>query len=198
VISAVVLAAGASTRFGRTKQLKPLDGEPLVQHVVDAAAGGGVDEIVVVLGHDAEAVRDALQLPLIGRAVVNPRFTQGQSTSVAAGLAACDPASEAAVVLMADQPGISPRHVRGLIEAFTDTGAEIVRLGFRDGPGPALLARSVWPEVAALTGDIGARALFEAQPERIRWFRVDEDAPPDVDRPEDLPGTRTPERPGPW
>jgi len=188
VISAVVLAAGTSTRFGRPKQLEPLGGVPLVQHVVDAAAGGGVDEIVVVLGHDAEAVRDALHLPPNGRAVVNPRFAQGQSTSIAAGLGACDPSSEAAVVLMADQPSISPRHVRALLEGFTDTGAEIVRLGFRDGPGPALLARSVWPEVAALTGDIGARALFEARPEHIRWVHVDEDAPPDVDRPEDLPG----------
>lgn len=198
MISAVVLAAGAATRFGRTKQLEPLGGVPLVQHVVDAAAGGGVDEVVVVLGHDAEAIRAALRLPPSGRSVLNPRFAQGQSTSVAAGLGACDPSSEAAVVLMADQPGISPRHVRALVDAFADTGAEIVRLAFRDGPGPALLARSVWPEVAALTGDTGARALFDAWWERIRWVRLDEDAPPDIDRPQDVPGARTPERPGPW
>ena len=186
VISAVVLAAGSSTRFGRTKQLARIGGRPIVQHVVDTAAVAGVDEIVVVLGHDAEAIGSVLELPTIGRAVVNPRFAEGQSTSLAAGLAACDPAAEAAVILLADQPGIRVEHVRALVSAFRAAGGEIVRLRFRDAPGPALLARSVWPEASALTGDTGARALFDARPGRIRWVTVEEDAPPDVDQPEDL------------
>jgi molybdenum cofactor cytidylyltransferase len=198
VISAVVLAAGASTRFGRTKQLALLGGEPLVQHVVDAAAEAGIDEIVVVLGHEAEAVQAGMRLPPTGRLVVNARFAEGQSTSLGAGLRACHPCSEAAVVLLADQPGIRPEHVRALVAGFRDSGSEVVRLRFRDAPGPALLARRTWPEVSALSGDTGARALFSQHPERIRWVSVDEDAPRDIDLPEDLDRARTSERPGPW
>jgi molybdenum cofactor cytidylyltransferase len=186
VISALVLAAGEGTRFGGTKQLEILRGKPLVQHAVDAASRGGVDEVVVVLGHDALRVRDALDLPEGARFVVNDRYAQGQSTSLAAGLRALDPRSEAAVVLLADQPGVRARHVRSLVTAFEADPSEILRIRFRDGPGPAILARSVWDEAMALTGDTGARALIEAEPDRERRLEVDEDAPPDVDRRSDL------------
>jgi molybdenum cofactor cytidylyltransferase len=172
VISALVLAAGEGTRFGGTKQVEVVRGKPLVQHAVDAAAGAGVDEIVVVLGHDALRVRDALELPPGSRYVINERYAEGQSTSLAAGLGALDETSEAAVVL--------------LVAAFRDGQPEILRLRFRDGPGPALLAGSVWNEAAGLEGDTGARALFEAHPERVRWVEFDEDAPVDVDRQADL------------
>jgi molybdenum cofactor cytidylyltransferase len=185
VISAVVLAAGSATRFGATKQLRMVRGKPLVQHAVDAAAPV-VHEVVIVLGHDAEAVEAVLAVPPNGHAVRNPRYADGQSTSLAAGLKACATASEAAVVLLADQPGVEERHVRSLVEAFRATGAPILRIGFRDGPGPALLARTVWAEAERLTGDVGARALFDAEPERVRLVPLDEDAPPDVDVPEDL------------
>jgi molybdenum cofactor cytidylyltransferase len=186
VISALVLAAGEGTRFGGTKQLEILRGKPLVQHVIDAASRGGVDEIVVVLGHDALRVRDALDLPEGARFVVNERYADGQSSSLAAGLRALDPQTEAAVVLLADQPGIGARHVRSLVNAFETDPAEIVRIRFRDGPGPAILARSVWDDAMRLTGDVGARALIEAEPDRVRWLDVEEDAPPDVDRRADL------------
>jgi molybdenum cofactor cytidylyltransferase len=186
VISALVLAAGEGKRFGGTKQLEIARGKPLVQHAIDAASEAGVDEIVVVLGHDALRVRDALDLSQGARIVVNERYAQGQSTSLAAGLRVLDPASGAAIVLLADQPGIQARHVRSLMTAFGDDRPEIVRLRFRDGPGPAILARSVWDEAIAITGDTGARALFDARPERARWLPVDEDAPVDVDRRADL------------
>ena len=186
MISVVVLAAGASTRFGGIKQLGPVRGKTLLQHVVDTAAATGLGEIVIVLGHEADAIASALDLPPRARTVLNPRYTEGQSTSLGVGLVACDPSSEAAVILLGDQPGISVEHVRALADAFGERGGEIVRLRFRDAPGPALLARSVWPEVAALTGDTGARTLAEAQPERVRWIDVDAEAPTDVDHPVDL------------
>jgi molybdenum cofactor cytidylyltransferase len=186
VISALVLAAGEGTRFGGTKQLEMLRGRPLVQYAVDASAAAGVGEIVVVLGHDAIRVRDALDLPERARVVVNERYAEGQSTSLATGLRALDPASEAAIVLLADQPGIAARHVRALMNGFEADAPEILRIRFRDGPGPAILARSVWDEALWLTGDVGARALVESEPGRARWLDVEEDAPPDVDRPADL------------
>ncbi len=188
VISAIVLAAGTSTRFGATKQLEIVRGKTLVQHTVDAASPL-VDEVIVVLGHDAGAVGSSLELPANARTVRNPRYAEGQSSSLTAGLAACAPGSEAAVVLLGDQPGIRVDHVRTLVTAFADTRAEVLRLRFRDGPGPALIARTAWPELQALTGDIGARAILDADPERIRWVDVDEDRPPDVDAPGDLERT---------
>lgn len=201
MISALVLAAGEGKRFGGTKQLEIVRGKPLIQHAVDAASGAGVGEIVVVLGHDALGVLDALNLSEGARFIVNERYAQGQSTSLAAGLGALDPSSEAAVVLLADQPGIGSRHVASLVTVLRNESPEIVRIRFRDGPGPAILARSVWDEAIALTGDTGARALFEARPDRVRWVVVDEDTPVDVDRRADLERVRSeaprpPLRPG--
>lgn len=186
MITALVLAAGTSSRFGRTKQLVPLRGRPLVQHAVDAAAGAGVDEIVVVLGHEAEDVRRALELPPIARAVVNPSYASGLASSLATGLREADPASEAAVMLLGDQPGIAARHVRLLVDAFEARRSPFIRLRFRDGPGPALLARERWREAQALEGDVGARALMERYPEMVEEVEVNEDAPADVDEPGDL------------
>ncbi len=186
MISAIVLAAGEGRRFGGTKQLEIVRGKPLVQHAVDAATMTEIDEIVVVLGHDAEIVRAALSLPSHARVVVNERFAEGQSTSLAAGLDALDPMSEAAVVLLADQPGIEARHVSSLVQTYEDEEPSVIRVRFRDGPGPALIGRSVWAEVMSLAGDTGARALFDAEPGRVRWLAFDEDAPVDVDVRDDL------------
>ena len=186
MISAIVLAAGVATRFGRTKQLVELRGKPLAQHVIDAATDGGVDEIVVVLGHDAERVSSALRLPGAARTVVNPAHPSGIASSLTVGLRALDARSEAAIVLLADQPGITKEHVSALAREFRGTGPPVVRTRFRDAPGPALIAREVWPEIEALEGDAGARAIFDAEPDRVRWVTFDEDAPRDVDVPEDL------------
>ena len=84
MISGIVLAAGTASRYGATKQVAVLDGRPLVQHGIDALAAASVDEIVVVLGHDAARVRDALALPAGARTVVADRYASGQAASLAA------------------------------------------------------------------------------------------------------------------
>ncbi|HYU93206.1 MAG TPA: nucleotidyltransferase family protein [Actinomycetota bacterium] len=186
MITGIVLAAGTSSRFGRTKQLLELEGKPLVQHAVDAATAAGLDEVVVVLGHDAERVGASLLLPASGRTVLNPSYEAGQSTSLIAGLNAAGPESDAAVVLLADQPGITPQHLRALVETFEAGRPSIVRLRFRDGPGPALLSREVWDEARRLAGDTGAREIIAAHPGWVKEVVVESDAPVDVDRPPDL------------
>jgi molybdenum cofactor cytidylyltransferase len=186
VISAIVLAAGEGKRFGGTKQLELVSGKPLVQYAIDAAAGADVGEIVVVLGHDAQRVAEALDLPDIARTVVNERYAEGQAASLAAGLDALDDASDAAVVLLADQPGITADDVRALARMYALRRSPVVRLRFRNGPGPALLSREIWHEVLALQGDTGARALIDAHPELVEEVHIDEDAPVDVDVREDL------------
>ncbi|HSJ51813.1 MAG TPA: nucleotidyltransferase family protein [Actinomycetota bacterium] len=186
MISAIVLAAGAGTRFGETKQLVEVRGKPMVQHAVDAATAGGADEIVVVLGHDADRVRSVLRLPSAGRWVVNHAYLSGMASSLSTGLAHADPGSEGAAVLLADQPGITAQHVRSLLDAFHGRRAPIVRLAFRSGPGPALIARELWREVQLLEGDVGARDVIARHPGLVENVDVGGDAPVDVDVPDDL------------
>ena len=193
MIAAVVLAAGSSTRLRSTKQLLPLHGRPLVLHAVDAARDAGIDEILVVVGHEADRV--AAALPEDVRAVANPEHRRGQSTSVRAGLEALGPDVEAVVVLLADQPGVRPEDLRALVEAFREGVGPVVRLRYADAPGPALLGREVWPEVRALVGDTGARTLLDAHPEWVHEIAVASPAPADVDTQEDLDRARALEEP---
>ena len=167
VISGVVLAAGEGRRFGGTKQLAMVDGKALAQHAIDALAAADVGEIVVVTGHDADAVEDALRLPAIGRFVRNPAYRDGQSASLAAALHAIADDSEAAVVLMADQPGVSTEAIDALIGGFRRTRQPIVRLIYDGGPGPALLSREIYAEAGHLHGDTGARVMMASHPEWI-------------------------------
>lgn len=185
MIAGVVLAGGASTRFGATKQVAALRGKPLVQHAVDALTGAGIADVVVVLGHDADAVAAALVLPRGARTIVNPRWADGQASSLAVGLVAVA-GSDAAVVLLADQPGITAAHVRALVAAHLEDPAPIVRLRFDDAPGPALLPASVYRDAMALEGDTGARALIAARPDDVREVRISGPAPRDVDTTDDL------------
>ena len=186
MISGIVLAAGSGTRFGGTKQLAAYQGKPLAQHAVDALASAGVDELVVVTGHDADAVEEALRLPPQGRFVRNLEHASGQSSSLAAALHALADETEGAVVLLADQPGVTDAEVRALIDAFERSRSRIVRIAYADGPGPALLSREVHAEAGHLHGDFGARALIASHPDWVEEVVVPFHAPPDVDRPEDL------------
>jgi molybdenum cofactor cytidylyltransferase len=188
VISGIILAAGAGHRFGATKQVVLFRGRPLAQHAVDALASAGIDELVVVTGHDAERVEAALALPPQGRFVRNADHPTGQSSSLAAGLHDLAADSEGAVVLLADQPGVTDAEVRALVDAFQLSRSRIVRIAYTDGPGPALLSREVYAEAGHLHGDVGARAIMASHPDWVEEVVVPFPAPADIDRPEDLPG----------
>ena len=189
MISGIVLAAGSGSRFGATKQIAGYRGRPLAQHAIDALASVEVGELVVVTGHDADVVERALALPPQGRFVRNPDHATGQASSLAAGLHDLGGDSEAAVVLLADQPGVTEAEVRSLIDAFERARSRIVRIAYTDRPGPALLSREVYAEAGHLHGDVGARALMASHPDWIEEVAVPFRAPPDVDTPEDLPST---------
>jgi molybdenum cofactor cytidylyltransferase len=187
VISGIVLAAGEARRFGGTKQLVELDGKPLAQHAIDALAAAGVGEVLIVTGHRAEDVEAGLTVPKGGRFVRNERYREGQASSLAAALHEVADESEAAVVLMADQPRVTAEDVRILIDTFRRTLGPIVRLLYTDGPGPALLSREVYAEAGHLHGDVGARVLMASHPEWVVEAPVARPAPRDVDTPGDLP-----------
>jgi molybdenum cofactor cytidylyltransferase len=184
-VAVVVLAAGRATRFGATKQLVEVDGRPLVRHAVDTARAAGLDPVLVVVGHDADAVRRAL--PAGVTVVDNPAHADGQATSLRAGVAAATATRAGAlVVLLADQPGISTAAVRTVVAAHAG-GALVARARYDDRPGhPVLFDRSVWPALAEVSGDVGARDLLRRL--SVTDVPVAGPCPADVDRPEDLPG----------
>jgi molybdenum cofactor cytidylyltransferase len=181
VICAVILAAGGSKRLGRPKQLLELDGRPLLQHVVDAAARAGLDEIVLVLGHEAEVIQAALELPPVARVVLNPEYRTGQSASLRAGLAAADPRCSAAVILLGDQPRLPAELILKALEVHRDASRPVLRTFFDGIPGhPVVVGRSEWPALADLAGDAGGRQLWSS-PEEVSRLELPGPPPADVD-----------------
>lgn len=165
MISGIVLAAGTSTRLGTPKQLLELDGRPLLQHVVDAASGSCLDEVLIVLGHEAEMIRIALTLPDDARTVLNEDYESGQSSSLRAGLAAASHQAEAVAILLGDQPGMSPALIDAVIERWWSADAPVVRPIFHGTPGhPVIVGRSEWSSFASVEGDRGAGAEMERVP----------------------------------
>jgi molybdenum cofactor cytidylyltransferase len=192
VITGVVLAAGTSSRMGRPKQLLDLGGKPILQHVLEAAEAAPLDEVVVVVGHRADEILEALLLPSNARTVLNPEFAGGQSTSLAAGLRSASAASLAAVVLLGDVPGIRPDAVRAVIDEFRHGHGPVVQATYGGRPShPVLLARSVWPELEGSTGDEGARGLLAREPGLVTLIEVGGDPPEDVDTEQDYRRLRT-------
>jgi molybdenum cofactor cytidylyltransferase len=186
VIGAVILAAGTSSRLGEPKQLLELGGRPLPQHAVDAAVEAGLEEVIVVLGHAADEVAAALRLPEGVRIVVNPDFESGQASSLRAGLRELSAECRAAVILLADQPGISYETVRGVADAYREGAGPVVQTTYGNRPShPVLVDRQLWPQLEAVEGDVGARDLLAEHPEWVTVVEVGGKPPPDVDTWED-------------
>jgi molybdenum cofactor cytidylyltransferase len=157
MIAALVLAAGAGTRFGGRKQLAEVDGRPMLEHALAALAEAPVDETVVVLGSAVEEILDEVDLHG-ARPVVCERWEEGMSASLAAGLGAVDGA-EAVVVCLGDQPRISSEAIRRVVEARN--GAPATRATYDGKPGhPVLLEAELLEPLRDVSGDRGARNLL--------------------------------------
>lgn len=182
-VAGVVLAAGRGRRFGGTKQLAEVDGQPLVRHAVDTALAAGLSPVLVVVGHDADRVRAVLPAGVV--VVPNPDHDQGQASSLRAAVrAAGDHDVEALVVLLGDEPGVTAASVQAVVDAHVD-GARVARAAYDDGPGhPVLFARDVWPDLTGIVGDAGARQVMDDLP--VQPVRVDGPRPLDIDHPDDL------------
>lgn len=181
--AAIVLAAGLATRFGGGKHLALAGDRPLVRHVVDRALEAGVDEVVVVVGYDADETSAALPDDERVRQVANERPEVGMASSLRVGVEALGREVGRAVVLLADQPGIAPSLVAEVLGAVVAHPAARVR--YRGHAGHPVAFRSdVFGDLAALTGDAGARELLRELD--THEIAVDADAPPDVDTPADL------------
>jgi molybdenum cofactor cytidylyltransferase len=195
-LTGVILAAGASSRMGRPKQLLRIGDRCLLQHVVDAALGSRLDEIILVLGDRAEEIRAGITLPANRpvRIVLNSDYAEGQSTSLRVGLQSVASRAEAAAILLGDQPHVTSQLIDRMVATFLATDRPIVRPLYAGGiPGhPVVLARRIWPEVARLHGDQGARALLRVHPDWLLEVPAEGEPPIDLDTPDDYQQTLTP------
>ncbi len=191
MIAALVLAAGGSRRMGRPKMLLPLPGGTVLATVVSRLLAAPVDRIVVIVGHEAAAVRAGAGLPDDARVMVldNPDWNEGLSSSLRRGLLAC-PEADALVVALGDQPGVDAEVVRRLVEAWRQGARLAVPVQGRSGDGsasraghPVLFDRSLRGELLALTGDVGAREVLHRHWDEAA--RIDAPGLPDLDTEED-------------
>jgi molybdenum cofactor cytidylyltransferase len=188
-VSAVLLAAGSSSRMGGAdKLMEEVDGLPQIARAARALRDSRADEVVVVLGPGQDARRAALS-GLGVRIVENPEAAEGMASSIRAALAALAPEADAVAVAPADMPELTPAHLDRLIAAFDpEEGRAIVRAAAEGGaPGhPVLFGRRFFESLARLRGDEGARALLSEHPDLVetvvtpgRGAVVDLDTPQD-------------------
>lgn len=181
-VSTLVLAAGASLRFGGGKLGADLGGRPLLAHAIGAARAVAHPVTVVVSpGGPARAIAEAAGADV----VVNPDPGRGLSSSLAAGLDALPSGTAAAVVLLGDQPDVAPSAIRAVVAAWRAAPERPHRVRYRDGHGhPVILPRAIWGAATAVGGDRGAATLLATS--RVGEVPVDGPAPPDVDTRADL------------
>jgi molybdenum cofactor cytidylyltransferase len=193
-VAAIILAAGKSTRMGEAKQLLRLGESTVLGRTIENVRRSRVDEIVLVLGSAAEAIRRRLPSSFLEslKLVVNPAYEHGMASSLQAGISALDPEMDAALIVLADQPFVRPETLNQLA-GHDRAKAQIVIPTYHGVRGnPVLLDRSIFPEVMALKGDVGCRAIFGSDPERTVNVEVeDEGILLDIDNHEDYERLQT-------
>ncbi len=183
-IAAVVLAAGSSTRMGVNKLLLRVDGETLVARAARAAADAGLDPVIVVLGHEAERVRRALDgVPF--RPLFHAQHASGQASSFRAGIAAVPDEAGAAVVILADMPYVTAEMIGAVAALHRETGAPLVLSDYGGvAAPPTLYARPLFAEIAE--GDEPGREIIRRRRGHARTVSWPADRLADLDEPKDL------------
>jgi len=178
-ISGLILGAGSSQRLGQPKQLLPYRGTTLVGWVVEQTQNAsGLNEVVVVLGRAADEIRQRVDF---GAATVveNPVFGEGCASSYRAGISALNPASEAIMIILGDQPGIRPEIIDRVAEEWKQGQSQIALCSYQGRRGhPMVFAKSMFDQLADLHGDKAAWKLVDANPVQEIYF--------DLPLPEDI------------
>lgn len=194
-VTGIILAAGTASRMGKTKQLLPFKGKTLLGRVIQNAGESVLNDIIVVLGHDADEIMRTIDFS--GTTIVlNPSYAAGQSTSLIKGLETVSLDCDAAMFLLGDQPLITAPVINRLIHAFNTANAPIVVPYCRGIRGnPVIIARPLFHRLTSLTADIGARVLFdEFHASILRVAVSDEAVLIDVDTMEDYDRLSDPSR----
>jgi molybdenum cofactor cytidylyltransferase len=188
-VAAIVLAAGGSARMGQPKQLLPISARPMVRHVTQAVLAVGLAQVVVVTGARAEAVTAVLaDLPV--DVELNEAWAEGMSSSIRQGLRALRPEIQAALLVLGDQPSLTPELLELLVVRYRTTGAAIVAPFYKGQRGnPVLFDRELFPELLAVQGDRGGRLLLDRHRNRVEQVDLDDPAVIlDIDSPQDYEG----------
>jgi molybdenum cofactor cytidylyltransferase len=187
----IILAAGASIRFGQPKQLIKLKGKYLVDRVIDAALESRLDLVVLVLGHEYQSILKALgskvRHPQL-EVVINHKYHEGQSSSLKAGLVSVQKAFSSVMYLLADQPMINTTIIDLLLDQLHGSGKQICVPVFEGQRGnPTIFKRPTYEEIMMIDGDIGARDIIAKNTQRVLYAKIKD---PlcffDIDSPEDL------------
>lgn len=177
-VAGIILAAGVSSRMGRTKQLLPFHHGTIIETVTGHACASELDQVLVVLGHHAQKIRAALVHHVntaCAQVIVNPHFKIGQSTSIVEGIRHLGTDMDAVMFLLGDQPLISASVINYLIEKYHHTNARIVVPYYQGIRGnPVIFDHTLFPELGCLKGDTGARVLFKKNVDCILKVSVDD------------------------
>jgi molybdenum cofactor cytidylyltransferase len=184
-LHAIVLAAGASTRFGSAKQLVRIAGRPMLHATVTRAVEVAGNAVIVVLGARADELA-----PLLSHSpasvVINREWREGLASSIRAGVARLPAACAGAMLLLADQPAVTAEDLRRLAGTWRRQPGYVAAAVYGTTVGvPAIFPRSAFSDLLQLRGDRGARALIQRNPDRLVRVPM-ESAAVDIDTPEDL------------
>jgi len=190
VLPAVILAAGLSTRMGRVKALVPIsDNDTFLTRLVGSFSAAGADDVVVVAGYESTRVVDAVarqRLPC--RVLLNPRYEEGQLSSILAGLEAIDrPGTEGMLLTLVDVPLVSAATIRAVMDRYRETRAPIVRPVRGDEHGhPVAIDRSLFDALRRADPARGAKPIVRAHASAAGDVTVDDQgAFEDIDTPDD-------------
>lgn len=187
-IGALLLAAGGSSRMGRSKQLINYKGQTLIRRAAETLVSSGCDQIVVVLGDENEKYRDELAgLDLIMS--INKHWSEGMSSSIRTGLGTLlqtVPNLDAVIITLCDQPHVASESIDLFIDQYRSSDTDIIAAEYNGITGvPALFSHTMFGDLAGLTGDKGARELIRLNADRTVGIKLPA-AAFDIDTPEDL------------
>jgi molybdenum cofactor cytidylyltransferase len=173
MLSAILLAAGRSERMGRLKQLMPFGESTILEQVLDNLLGAKIDEVIVVVGHQAEEITKAIATKPV-KIMFNPNYEEGMSTSIIAGLILVDPNAEAVILALGDQPLVDSQTINRLIDEFQKQDKGIAVPTYKGKRGhPVIFAIKYKAELFELKGDIGAREVIKNHPDDLLEVAVD-------------------------
>jgi molybdenum cofactor cytidylyltransferase len=198
-VAGIVLAAGASTRMGRIKQLLPVGEETLIERVLGQILESQLDKVVLVLGHRALDIKAVIAPCFVDprlRIIENRQYRQGISSSIAAGIREVESTHDHAMFFLADMPCIPSNLINRLLGRHLTSGMPIGAIQSEGRPAhPVIFSRELYPELKRLKGDVGARSLFSAYSGSICLIEPEGDYDSlDIDTPEDYAGFQTDSR----
>jgi molybdenum cofactor cytidylyltransferase len=174
----IILAGGSSTRFGRPKQLLKLKGKYLLDYVLNAALESELNQVVLVLGHDHQNILQALETRTTQerlQVVINHRYLEGQSRSLQAGLLKIRQTFPAVMFLLGDQPMLDSNTIDHILDRFRYSQKDIcVPICKGKRGNPTIFNRALYDQLMAIEGDIGARDIIRANPERVLYIELDD------------------------